>query len=287
MNTSKFLPAKVKKIAKILLNQDNKPLDLRKTTDNPIDALYLAKNRPFVINAEIDKCRSFFYAGYTYSNKYPNPAVQFLLDYKEKNKQDYKDSSLEHYSSTWQPQTAAQVLGFVGNGNSKIHGLPKTQFVYPWEAINPEIRELRLKIVEFVYYDQQSKKKKSIKSEKLFGPSNAFVLKNEAHRLISVYRSIIKNGYIRNNSNYGDIHCYVLVDGKNYVFLINGGTHRMAAVSALGYKNVPIRVAQIIRKEDASCWPHVKNGLFSYNEAMYIFDRIIDGQVNKLVKIKS
>lgn len=279
MDIRRYLPSKIKNIAKVLLNQANKPADLRKVTDNPIEAIYLAKNKPFVVEVEIEKCRSFFYSGYTYSKKNPNPAVKFLLDYKINNNKEYKESALEDYSSTWQPKTAAEVLGLSDKGASKIHSLPKTQFVYPWEGIKPDIREKRLKKIEFKYDNSVGETYKAEKGHKLYGPFDPDHMKVEIHRLLSVYNSIAENGYQRKESNDGDIKCHILINEKgDYALFVNVGTHRIAALSALGYDKVPVRITQAIYRSDVKHWPKVKSGYFALDEALQVFDKIFIGK---------
>jgi hypothetical protein len=125
----------------------------------------------------------------------------------------------------------------------------------------------------------------SFKSHKLFGPADASYMDIEIHRLIRVFESIKKNGYNRSNKKDGDIECHVLVNEQDFVYMVNVGTHRMAAVSALNYSKIPVEVTQIIRREDVNCWPHVKDGLFSITEALYVFDRIFNGTIENLEKL--
>lgn len=283
-NYKRYIPKYVKQFVRCVLGQENNPFDVRGLTDNPIEAIYLAKNRPFVVDAEINKCRSFFYTGYTYNAKLENPAVSFLLEANKKS--IIKKSALEKYSLTWQPRSAGEVLGLMGKGASRIHSLPSNQFVYPWESIDPVVREERLKREEFYYKDQEGKVQKILKGQKLYGPLNPDHMQVEIHRLISVYNSVSLRGFERNDGIDGDISCHLLVYGDDYVFSVNVGTHRAAAVSALGFRTVPVRVTQIIRREDSVNWPHVKDGLFTLSEAEYVFDRFLNGSCTDLQEVR-
>jgi hypothetical protein len=89
----KILPNRFIRLVKCVINPMS-IVDVRKNTNNPIEASYLAKHNFFIIEAEIEKCRTFFYTGYIYSRKSLNPAVNFLIDYQNIGDRQYKNSSL-------------------------------------------------------------------------------------------------------------------------------------------------------------------------------------------------
>ncbi|MDI6401682.1 hypothetical protein QLX67_06735 [Balneolaceae bacterium ANBcel3] len=277
MGIKSYIPSKVKKIAKILLNQENKPLDLRKITDNPIEAIYLAKNKPFIINAEIIRCRSSFYQGLAFDENHPAVKTVKLVSNNSEGRKKSNLPLLDYYNN-WQPKNAAQVLGFKRCG-SNLEKLRPEEFVYPWDHIKPkEAGNIRKKKIDRYY-------KMGVVKDTEFGPMDKQKIEMELLRYTKLYKSISNKGYLVDKDH---IESFLLTNSMGeYVFFIRGGQHRMSILSAMGYKYVSVIVSQIIRKDDVCYLPHVKNGLFSYNEAKYIFDRINDGKENKLVNIIS
>jgi hypothetical protein len=113
------------------------------------------------------------------------------------------------------------------------------------------------------------------------GPLSTQKLNFEFNRLKTVFDSILKNGYHRHDGEDGDIRCWLLVDefeGRQ-VFLVRQGGHRVCAVGALGINTVPIRVtaADVILRSDVQGWAGVRQGYFTRDEALIVFDKILNG----------
>ena len=67
-------------------------------------------------------------------------------------------------------------------------------------------------------------------------------------------------------------------------YVENGGQHRAPVLSALGYKDIPIRVWKIINEDDASIWPNVVSGLYTESEALKIFDNVCKGNNGQILE---
>jgi len=108
-----------------------------------------------------------------------------------------------------------------------------------------------------------------------FGPISQEVGEVEFNRLINVYESIKKYGYILKKKI--PIHGEYLVSGDEWVWIALGGKHRMSALVTLGWKYIPVTTrgkygSHIVARENMPLWPNVVNGLFSEREALKVFD---------------
>ena len=102
----------------------------------------------------------------------------------------------------------------------------------------------------------------------------------ETRRLISTLESIVDRGYLRDDQPEGDIEAFCLIKSINMppMFLINVGGHRASCLSALRFRQIPIRLRlntqNIVTRVESSIWPQVVNGTFQNNQAINLFDRI-------------
>ena len=120
---------------------------------------------------------------------------------------------------------------------------------------------------------------KSQESDKWCGPADRRFISQVARRIDRVSRSIQKNGLFVGES---DPPSYFLLsmessDGQfDYRVVLNGGNHRVAALSHLGWQRVPLKplpyfVAPEVRLGDIGLWPGVIRGEFSEDEARRLF----------------
>jgi hypothetical protein len=102
----------------------------------------------------------------------------------------------------------------------------------------------------------------------------------EFRTLVQLTESIRKKGYLRSDGPDGDILGTPLIDPvKGVRFLVWTGKHRIAVLAALGFEYVPLRISFVRapRLTEAAYWPHVRNGLFTREQATTLFDRIFEG----------
>ncbi len=92
-------------------------------------------------------------------------------------------------------------------------------------------------------------------------------------RLSKVVHSIQSSGYRGHAYLDGDIEVEALVTGDSFRFHVLNGNHRAAALSALGWQSIPVRVRRLVFREEFAFWPKVQDGTFSPREALAIFDR--------------
>ncbi|MFC3680613.1 hypothetical protein [Bacterioplanoides pacificum] len=159
--------------------------------------------------------------------------------------------------------------------------------VLPWSTSTPEAKLKRIcantnakRLLSKEAY-QLGLREKDNYGWQFFGPVSEGLGNLEFKRLISVYNSIQKNGYFP--ERYGYIHGQFLISDNDWVWVNIGGKHRFSSLAALNYERIPVALksrssALFIRRSESAYWPNVKNGLFSEQESLNIFDRIIDGK---------
>ncbi|MFV0367825.1 MAG: hypothetical protein ACK5KM_05150 [Hyphomicrobiaceae bacterium] len=109
-----------------------------------------------------------------------------------------------------------------------------------------------------------------------FGPTTLSKTTMEVERSVGVTRSVMKHGYQPDAFRDGYIHGYALISGADFRFLITGGVHRLAALSALGHDRVLVKfdkkMPRFIDKESVLFWPQVASGDCSKATALAMFD---------------
>ncbi|MGI9351696.1 MAG: hypothetical protein ACR2O3_09055 [Rhizobiaceae bacterium] len=111
-----------------------------------------------------------------------------------------------------------------------------------------------------------------------FGPVSEKKLLLEQSRLDLVRSSLESAGY---QAKFGFSTGYFLEnDKKDWVFVITGGQHRVAAMIDLGFTHAPAQFhsaqPRIIRQSEISQWPMVRNGSLTEAEAQGIFESFFD-----------
>jgi hypothetical protein len=100
-------------------------------------------------------------------------------------------------------------------------------------------------------------------------------------RLAKLTDSIRRNGYSRNDEHDGDVIAKLMVHpGKGVRYVLVSGKHRAAVLAALGFERIPIRLTFSTGPaiNHVECWPHVRNGLFTCEQALELFHRLWEGR---------
>ncbi len=114
-----------------------------------------------------------------------------------------------------------------------------------------------------------------------YGPVSARKLVLETKRLNQCAQSIKKNGYVVKRDFPSQINGfprgYFLVSNSNdWIFIVVGAKHRVAAMTWLGWKVIPVcfepNFPRFIFECNISKWPRVASGEFTIEEAKLIFD---------------
>jgi hypothetical protein len=255
------------------------PVDLRKLGNNPKGlGYYSLVMNSILIDVELSRGRGLDV--YSLSDNSIHPfivAIRSALD-SDDHKKAIRES-LSNYYRLVQPKSAAEWLGFEFGEVTALDQEPPWSVLFPWENRSVDLsRKMRKDCAS------QDNREHGIKADindgwRDFGPVSDKVLDIEVSRLYSLMLSIKNFGVLRHNKFGGDIGAKVLINNENeFCWLINhGGQHRAAAISAMGYKNVAIRVWQLVERKDVAFWPNVQSGVFSEQSALKVFDRIFHG----------
>lgn len=257
------------------------PIDLRSTTNDPIAAGYLANTRPFLIEAPLERCRGTVFLRLERQHHH---FVRTAHEIAQGRCSCFADSPLAQYYRHFCPQSVADIYGI--EGKSELGRLPALAAqLLPWHSIE------HLQIMEWI-----ASKRASIEFENrihgarlgadhgtaVFGPVSPQKGALEFSRLAKIYNNISRNGYKRHAGPDGDIMARILTDGSDWRFWILSGQHRASVLAALDYKTIPIRIINdtpIIRRQEVDCWPQVRSGLYTREQALAVFDRIFDGRL--------
>jgi len=111
---------------------------------------------------------------------------------------------------------------------------------------------------------------------RLYGPVDKNYINSEIDRTLRLLRSIEKKGY-RSKASTDPIRGYLLINEDQYRFVVKGGQHRVAVLSALGFDEVDVtwqpNWPRIIIKDHSKWWPHVRDGSIDVHRALDEFDR--------------
>jgi hypothetical protein len=243
--------------------------------------MYLARKKPFIINVPLTRCCSWL--GFNLVNQL-HPYVRTAVAYLHNNKITYENSPLRQYYDYFQPDNASTVLGLVPGTSEFFEKSPPSWRIYPWNPNQPEkVAAAKRKITR----EENSARGLSLDADHgytVFGPVSNEKGKLEFSTLVNLVNSISKSGYIRTNRPDGDIQAIVAFDMcDNVRYFISKGHHRVAVLAALGHETIPIRVSRnlVVRQNEANKWPHVRDGLFSPEQAIEVFERVFNGQPPK------
>jgi hypothetical protein len=263
------------------------PLDLRNVTDNPIEGLYLAGDRPFVINVPLGRCRGA--GSFRCVPGVGHPLIETAEAYLHGCCNRYAGSPLQLYSKAWTPANAAEALGLSGaDVSEELLNAPAVEgSILPWSSLT---------LGETVYQRRERIRRENRLHGAELGADHGCLLfghseakgQLEFERLQRVIESIKQNGYIRSDEREGDIRGYLLLSGEEWIVSVRGGgQHRTAALAALGWLQAPIRIGALARlglpasvhRHEVQFWPNVRNGLLSSHQALEVFDSI-HGAIN-------
>lgn len=162
--------------------------------------------------------------------------------------------------------------------SEKLNSIPSWVVLYPWS--NSNINDIPKLIQAFDYSTFVENRRRGVAVNGSNGGSQfVFTSKERAKlesKLISnLFTSFSTKGFDVEKNSKDPIGAILLVDGSNYSWMISAGIHRSCVLTALGHDDVTVKLKGIIYREDYKYWPNVENKLFTPEEALNIFDKII------------
>lgn len=188
---------------------------------------------------------------------------------QEKNFEDIVDL-FDNFRKHYRLNSANDLFGLDGSVFNKSESIFKSGF--PWdEASFDKIQKMR---VENICHENSAY---GLNTYCYFGSESCSYQKAEveAKRTAYLIDDIDKNGYNFYKNN--DVVTITLLrDRQNYVALVGGGNHRVAALAAgFNYKNIDAKLNNVVNRVDVKNWKHVKNGAYTEEQALRVFDAIM------------
>ena len=256
-----------------------RPVDLRGVTDDPIAARYLVAGQAALLEVPLERCRGLAPLGFSLGPDTPHPFVSTARALLADPRISYERSPLRIYYENFQPARASEVLDFRTFHAPQLAALPPLAASEPWEARSPE--EIQAVMESLITQENHAQKVHLDASQGVpfWGPVIPKKGAIEIERLRKICASIQRKGFKRHDGLDGDVTGDLLLNGTTWAIRLRGGQHRAAVLAALGFERVPIRIPlneprAVVYRQDVNQWPQVRNGLFTADEALAIFDRI-------------
>ncbi len=187
---------------------------------------------------------------------------------------DYCDYNMQY------PYSIAEMFAMNKVSESVSEEFPPWFFIYPW-ANSSDLDE-KIRLTNFSTLVENIKRGGPRLNADEGGaqhyPTNTERAAFEARLLLNLLSSIERKGYKPDPGNHDPVGAVLLVASPDkWCWMVSGGIHRCCVLSALGYKDVDVSVKSVIYREDVADWPNVKNGFFSKEEALIVFDRVLSG----------
>lgn len=261
-----------------------KPVDVRAFGNHPAQLLYYGDSRPILVNLPINKGRGLRILPLDQPEQHPFVFASCAWLRSDNGIQSILQT-LEHYYDAVQPVTATDWLGLKDCHPSELHEEPPRAISMPWDTRTPS--DWRKARENFAIKESRSAGLALSIDDgwHFWGPVHPKKLQLESIRIEKLLDSVQKNGIQRHDGHDGDIRAVVLrAANGEWCWQVAGGEHRAAVLSAFGYSSIPVRVMQVVHRDDVDVWPGVIAGVFSKQSALATFDRIVEGQVPALVK---
>ena len=263
--------------------QDLPPLDFRGFELHPVRLAGVLEGQEFLVDIPTDRLRAFDFIGFGLEHGGRHPFVMLAEENLAGKVEGFVGSSLETYYTSVQPQSFTDVLfdreGLTLAGDT-FSGLTSLEASFPWLRNDPQrVRRSRLREME-----KEARQHGKRGQEYLFwpfaGPVSLERGELEFQRLKSFLDSVAEHGY-HPNAHEGHVGGYLLTSGDDFAVVVSGGQHRVACLSALGYKRIPVVIknAQNVNRDDVAQWRGVSTGFFSREQALNIFDRLLEGRL--------
>ncbi|WP_346795497.1 hypothetical protein R5M92_08570 [Halomonas sp. Bachu 37] len=248
-----------------------RPVDARRHRGNPLELSYRYPGRNLLLEAPTEWGFGLF--NVCNRRRFLNGVMQQAFDHPGQER-DLLREALRDFYTDWQPANAAEFLNIPPAEAGELIALPPWQAPWPWDTRNFAEKKDKRERTELRENTRILGRRLGIDAGwKCCGPVSDDKLEIEVERLTHVLESVRRQGICRHDGNDGDIRADVLTrpDGC-WRWLVHGGQHRYAVISALGNSRITIRAESFIRREDVSLWPPVIAGVFTPELALKIFD---------------
>ncbi|KUM52403.1 hypothetical protein [Rheinheimera sp. EpRS3] len=232
-------------------------------------------------NVELSKCISSrdmqaFSADGGWHRFVEMSAYLFSMVQEKRNDFVYENTPLFHYYEKVRPTVFSELWALAGKTGDigVLSAMPLNKYVswMPWFEPVDIIENITNGISEqpdIPEWDSHA-----------FGPVTKEAGLQEVERLYKLLVKILNEGYNPEVNFDGYIRGYIMRRGSESKFSVTAGQHRLAILSVLNYKNVLIKfqpdMDRVVDVAEVETWPMVKNGMYSKQQALNIFNGIFD-----------
>ena len=251
-------------------------LDLSQIITDPREGQYYSKGAPFIMSLPFPIGGDWLYSRYDKSSLspyYQAAAAGLRLNVLEKKEAcNAIKKVLIDYSKMVVIKHPNQLLGLDANDSTFNNACRFWDMVLPWDT--PNVKKLSKMRGDNI---RKENLRYGLNSDRTLtdGYDVEGKIEVEMQRIWDLLYSIKKRGFKFSPDNCVTARAYFRQN--TFVWRVSGGMHRAAIASAMGYESIPVKIDQIIRREDSLHWPSVKAGHYSEKHALYLFDRIFDG----------
>lgn len=234
----------------------------REKAVDPLAAVYLRGNADFFV--PVTSCRNYTLFGFGQGafDAWQETARQLAAEPDT----PAGDTVLARFARVFQPATAAERLFSSPRADvpdsSPLWQIRTSEYRYFWPW-SPAVRPWPSHVPEDLRLANH-------------GPLGDRILELEVWRLRRLVTSIARDGYRPPPDD--TIRGVLLLVGREIRYIIWGGFHRVAVLSALGHDEIPVRLAGghqwLMSLDQLHTWPLVREGVFSAELADLLVERL-------------
>ena len=214
----------------------------------------------------LDQC--LILSGFSFSKTGWHPFVEAYHDISQDlDRSGFKGSFLEKYYKIWTPACSSEAIAGFNNAPEMLKSIEPFTLHAPWMEANPQDRQAMIAII--IANENKAAGFPEVTAKDgygLHGPVSEKKGEIEFRRLLNVYKSIKAKGYDRTQGD-GDVTAIAIEYNGEFRFCIMHGQHRVAAVAALEFRTVPVKITNVIQYEEIEHWPQVHRNYWSVSQA--------------------
>lgn len=223
--------------------------------------------------------------GVSFQNIKPDPLGDSLSVLKkglsEKNKVEFKTTLKKAFLKEKEEKFG---YFFKSIGIFKEINYPLWSQVWPWEEISPW---RKFEVYPNLYSLNRKEQLKDLNDvdfivdiEKF--PFSDIAINLHVNQFLNLYKNFINNSLSKNTFKHKSLpDFFLLIDGDSWKWMSGyDGNHRLYILNMINYPSVTSSLSKIIKKDEVNQWPNVKNGVYTKNEALRIFEALFQGGSN-------
>jgi len=210
-----------------------------------------------------------------------HPFVATLREYAAGESTGYEDSVLRQFYETHQPENAAEAIAGFDQAPSDYENHPAHVYrLRPWRSRAADWVDQNVRNWSELDAREHGRSEHDWSFDEdgyqFHGPVSERIGRLEYQRLTDIYERLKAEGYDRTR---GHAHFQVLRrDGECCFLNCGSGSHRTAAMAALGHKTIPAVFTKnhVVDVEMVEYWPQVRRGVWTKEQAEAYFNHLFD-----------